>query len=198
MGLVWRRCVARRDRTRRTGESLGGFVLKAIIKDYWSPYVAGVGIGLTLLGAFYVLGTGLGASGALTQFTAAGAHALAPGWTEANHYLRNYAGGDKNPFKDWMVFQFAGVFAGGMLGALTAGRLKPQVEKGPQASGRTRLLLAFAGGTITGVAARLARGCTSGQALSGGAQLALGSWAFMLAVFAGGYMMAYFVRRQWQ
>ena len=49
----------------------------------------------------------------------------------------------------------------------------------------------------TGFAAALARGCTSGQALSGGATLATGSWLFMLMVFAGGYAVAYFVRRQW-
>ena len=37
----------------------------------------------------------------------------------------------------------------------------------------------------------------SGQALSGGALLSVGSWVFMMAVFAGGYGMAYFIRRQW-
>ena len=35
--------------------------------------------------------------------------------------------------------------------------------------------------------AGLARGCTSGQALSGGAMLSVGSRAFMMMVFAGGY-----------
>ena len=49
-----------------------------------------------------------------------------------------------------------------------------------------------------GVGAKLARGCTSGQALSGGAVLGVGSWAFMLTVFAGGYAAAWFLRRQWQ
>ena len=38
--------------------------------------------------------------------------------------------------------------------------------------------------------AALARGCTSGQALTGGALLNAGSWAFMLSVFAGGALMA--------
>ena len=38
-----------------------------------------------------------------------------------------------------------------------------------------------------GYGARFARGCTSGQALSGGATLSVGSWAFMFAVFAGAY-----------
>ena len=46
-------------------------------------------------------------------------------------------------------------------------------------------MLAFARGLISAFGARLARGCTSGQALSGGAVLSVGSWAFMFAVFAG-------------
>ncbi|MCX7602828.1 MAG: YeeE/YedE family protein [Bryobacteraceae bacterium] len=165
---------------------------------YWSPYLAGVAIGLTLLAAFIVLGTGLGSSGAFTQFLAAAAHRIAPGWTEANSYLRQFVGEGRNPLKDWMTFQFAGVFLGGLIGALTAGRMKLEVERGPHATPGMRLLLAFAGGTITGVAARLARGCTSGQALTGGAQLALGSWAFMMAVFAAAFGLAFFLRRQWQ
>lgn len=165
---------------------------------YWNPYLAGAAIGFTLLGAFFVLGTGLGASGAFTQFLAAAGEKIAPAWTESNHYLRQYAGDGKTPLKDWMVFQFAGVALGGLIGALTAGRMKFEVERGPQSSARSRLLMAFLGGAITGVAARLARGCTSGQALTGGAQLALGSWAFMMAVFAAAFSLAYFVRRQWQ
>ena len=51
---------------------------------------------------------------------------------------------------------------------------------------------------LAGYGARLARGCTSGQALTGGALLSVGSWVFMMAVFAGGYLMAPFVRRQWR
>ena len=56
---------------------------------------------------------------------------------------------------------------------------------------------AFIGGGFMGYGARMARGCTSGQALSGGAVLSVGSWAFMFAVFAGAYALAYFVRKLW-
>jgi uncharacterized membrane protein YedE/YeeE len=63
---------------------------------------------------------------------------------------------------------------------------------------QTRLTLAFAGGALAALGAKLAKGCTSGQALTGGSQLNAGSWIFMLAVFAGGYALAYFVRRQWR
>jgi uncharacterized protein len=72
------------------------------------------------------------------------------------------------------------------------------VEKGPRVSVRTRLLFAFAGGALMGVGAKLARGCTSGQALSGGAVLNAGSWAFMIMVFAGAYALAWLMRRQWR
>jgi hypothetical protein len=49
-----------------------------------------------------------------------------------------------------------------------------------------------------GFAAKLSRGCAAGQGLSGGALLSVGGWAFMMSFFAGGYGMAYFVRRQWR
>ena len=45
--------------------------------------------------------------------------------------------------------------------------------------------------------AKIGLGCTSGQALTGGALLNMGSWMFMLMVFAGGYAAAWFVRKQW-
>ena len=72
------------------------------------------------------------------------------------------------------------------------------VERGEHISNGARYGFAFLGGGMMGFGAKLARGCSSGQALTGGALLNLGSWAFMIAVFAGGYAMAYFIRRQWQ
>jgi hypothetical protein len=57
--------------------------------------------------------------------------------------------------------------------------------------------MAFLGGTIMVYGARMARGCTSGQALSGGATLAVGSWLLMFAIFGSAYALAYFVRKLW-
>jgi uncharacterized membrane protein YedE/YeeE len=48
-----------------------------------------------------------------------------------------------------------------------------------------------------GVGAKFARGCTSGQALTGGALLSVGSWLFIVAAFAAGYLAAPLVRRAW-
>jgi len=91
-----------------------------------------------------------------------------------------------------------GVIVGGLIGAATSGRFGREVSKGSTFGTGGRLALALAGGVLMGFAAKLARGCTSGQGLSGGALMSVGSWAFMLSVFAGGYGMAYFVRRQWR
>lgn len=58
-------------------------------------------------------------------------------------------------------------------------------------------MLAFAGGFIAAYGAKIAKGCTSGQALTGGSILNVGSLVFMLAVFASAYALAYFVRKEW-
>jgi hypothetical protein len=166
-------------------------------KDYWNPYVAGVALGLVLLGAFIVAGNGLGATALPKRSLAVIGNVVAPEWTAQNTVLKGYVANGANPLRNWLVVEVMGVIIGGFLGALSAGRLATKVEKGPNISIRGRLTYALAGGVIMGFAAALARGCTSGQALSGGATLATGSWMFMLMVFGGGYAVAWFVRRQW-
>jgi len=59
------------------------------------------------------------------------------------------------------------------------------------------LMFAFIGGALMAIGAKIALGCTSGQALTGGALLNVGSWAFMWCVFGGAYALAYFFRKQW-
>ena len=166
-------------------------------KDYWNPYVAGVVLGLVLLGAFIVAGNGLGATALPKRSLAVIGDAIAPEWTAQNTVLEGYVAGGANPLRNWLVVEVIGVIIGGFLGALSAGRLATKVEKGPNISVQGRLTYALFGGVIMGFAAALARGCTSGQALSGGAALATGSWMFMLMVFGGGYAVAWFGRRQW-
>ncbi len=167
-------------------------------QPYWNPYLAGIGLGLVLLAAFVIMGRGLGASGAFSSLVSVGLNAVAPEHAASNGFFAEYLGdGIHHPLKDWLVFEVLGVVVGGFISGLFAHRLKGTIEKGPRASTGMRLVFAFLGGGIMGFGAKLARGCTSGQALTGGAVLGVGSWAFMLAVFAGGYAVAYFFRRQW-
>jgi uncharacterized protein len=167
-------------------------------RPFWNPYVAGVVLGLVLLASFLIMGFGLGSSGAVTRFAVGAAHLVAPKSVEGNAYFSQYVGPGKNVLDDWLVFEVFGVLLGGALGAYSAGRMKLGVDKGPNVTTAKRFALAVFGGVLMGVAARLARGCTSGQALTGGAALSLGSWVFMMAVFTGGYLAAPLVRREWR
>ena len=167
-------------------------------RPYWNPYVAGFVLGLVLLTSFLVMGFGLGSSSAATRLAVGTAHLIAPKATEANAYFSQYVGPGKKVLEDWLVFEVLGVFLGGLVASYSAGRFKVGVQKGPNVSRGQRFAYALAGGILMGIAARIARGCTSGQALTGGAVLSLGSWIFMIMVFAGGYIAAPFVRRAWK
>ncbi len=166
-------------------------------KPFANPYLAGIALGLVLLSAFLIMGNGLGASGAANRLGVVAVDAVASAHVDANGYMAQTKQGVRGPLDNWFVFEVLGVFLGGAVSAYAAGRMRKSVIRGPGVGEGTRLLFAFGGGILMGMAARLARGCTSGQALTGGALLSAGSWIFMLAVFAGGYAMAYFVRRQW-
>ena len=164
---------------------------------FWNPYLAGIALGLVLLATFLIMGRGLGASGTAHRLGVTALDAVATAHVDGNPYLAAAKADGAHPLDNWLVFEVLGVFLGGLVASFTAGRLGRKVIKGPRVSTRTRLALALGGGVLMGIAARLARGCTSGQALSGGALLSVGSLVFMLAVFAGGYALAYVVRREW-
>ncbi|MBF0351486.1 MAG: YeeE/YedE family protein [SAR324 cluster bacterium] len=168
-----------------------------IKKPYINPYLGGTLLGVVLFLAFYITGNGLGASGAINQLQVAMLDLVASNHVDRVAYMAQWAGGDRNPLANTGVFMLAGTFLGGLLSGWVHRRLKVEIQKGPQITNRTRLIMAFTGGTIMGFGARFARGCTSGQALSGGAVLSVGSWVFMLCVFAGGYVVAWFVRKLW-
>lgn len=165
-------------------------------RPYMNPYLAGVGIGLSLLAAFVIMGRGLGASGAFTSMVAAGVGSVAPEHGAANGMWGHYLAGPAL-LKDWLVIEILGVTLGGLASALLAGRFRLTVDRGPRITDRARLVYAFGGGAVMGIGAKLARGCTSGQALTGGALLSAGSWLFIVGAFAAGYVAAPLVRRQW-
>ncbi len=166
-------------------------------KPYVHPYFGGVVLGVVLFLAFFLTGNGLGSSGATSRIDALIVDTVAPAHVDNTPYLLKMAGGDKNPLDDWIVPVFLGALLGGFTSGAFNGRLKLVTTKGPNISDRTRWLMAFLGGVFFLYGARLARGCTSGQALSGGATLSAGSWAIMFAIFGGAYATAYFVRKFW-
>lgn|SRR5574341_1270801 len=175
-----------------------GSWLRREARPYINPYAAGILLGLVLFAAFFITGGGLGASGGMNNLVVALEDQIVPGHVDRTAYLLDIAGGSKNPFDSWTVWMLFGTAVGGLISGWLNGRLKIETNHGPSITPRVRWIFAFVGGAIMGYGARLARGCTSGQALSGGAVLSVGSWAFMFAVFGGAYALAYFVRKLWK
>ncbi len=163
-------------------------------RPYANPYLAGVLLGLVLLASLVILGAGLGASGGIARIGASVSMCVSASHTLGTEYFGKW--GDK-PLNYYLVFMLAGTFAGALLSAILARRVRIQVERGAASSVARRLAYALTGGVIVGFASRLAQGCTSGQALSGGVLLLTGSLVFLLCLFASGYATAWFVRRQW-
>jgi uncharacterized membrane protein YedE/YeeE len=166
-------------------------------RPYVNPYVAGTLLGVVLFLSFYVTGGGLGASSAMSRVQTGVLDLLAPGHVDRVAYFAEMAGGSRNPWAHYAVYMLVGTVLGGFVSGLVNRRVKLETRKGPRISVHARWGFALLGGAIMGYGARLARGCTSGQALSGGAVLSVGSWAFAMAIFASAYAVAWFFRRLW-
>jgi uncharacterized membrane protein YedE/YeeE len=165
---------------------------------YMNPYLAGIGLGVSLLAGFVLVGRGLGASGAFTRLDAAVVETVAPNHAHTQSYWKRYTTQKKAPLDNFLVFQVLGMIFGGLVSGYAAGRIRKEVYKGPRISTRWRLVLAAGGGVLAGFGARLAGGCTSGLALTGGATLAISGWVFMMCFFGAGFAGAALVRRQWR
>ena len=165
-------------------------------RAYWNPYVAGVLLGVVLLATYAVTGRGLGATGAFGAVAAWLADLVAPGHAAGNVAHARYWN-DGAPLASWTLFLLAGAFAGALVSGVAGGRVRVGVERGPRVTDGQRLAFAFAGGFVAAWGAKIAKGCTSGQALTGGAIFNVGSLVFMLAVFASAYALAYVVRKEW-
>ncbi|MGE5096132.1 MAG: YeeE/YedE thiosulfate transporter family protein [Betaproteobacteria bacterium] len=161
-----------------------------------NPYLAGFALGLVLLATFLVTGRGLGASGAFASVATWITGLVSPEHVDANAvHAKLWRHGA--PLATFLVYLMAGAFIGALVSGWQARRLHLRIERGPRITDGQRLVLAFAGGFVAAYGAKIAKGCTSGQALTGGAMLNAGSLAFMLSVFVAAYALAYAMRKEW-
>ncbi|MBP6764201.1 MAG: YeeE/YedE family protein [Rubrivivax sp.] len=166
------------------------------VQPFWNPYLMGFLLGLVLLASYALAGRGLGATAAFSAVSAWLAGLISPEHVQASLVHARYWN-EGAPLASWTVFLLAGALLGAFASGWQGKRLKLSVERGPHTTDNRRLLLAFVGGFIAAYGARIAKGCTSGQALTGGSMLNVGSLVFMGAVFASAYALAYFVRKEW-
>ncbi len=172
-----------------------------ISKEMWSPYIAGILLGIIGLLAVLLSNSLLGASGAFESLAGLIGKKIAP-----SLFSNVYWGveGSRSlpvmrPEITWPVVLLVGVFFGGMLGAITSRTFKfrfnddVQWKKniGPQPW--KRWVIAFVGAIILEYAAGIAGGCTSGLAISGGMLLAPAAFLFIAGMFASGIITALIV-----
>lgn len=168
----------------------------AAMRINWGPYLVGIGIGVLSWIVFVVVNHPIGITTAISQVSG-GAASLVVGAdvVAANTYWA------KNAFNlDYGTLFLVGTLLGGLGSALAAGTWRietvPRVwaeRFGP--SPARRYAVAFIGGVIAMYGARLANGCTSGNGISGGLQLALSGWVFLAVMFTTGTITAFVMFR---
>lgn len=157
------------------------------LKGEWHWLPTGIFVGIVVVLAFLAgdkIGGRLGAGAACSAFTA---------WIYPikGEFLKGYLGERGS----WYLGMFFGLIAGGIVGAYLTGTLKKQGvpytwEKafGPSKAKFTAVY--FIGGFLLQVGASIARGCTSGNILSGWPQLSIGSFVSGMILFAVGIATA--------
>jgi uncharacterized membrane protein YedE/YeeE len=166
-------------------------------KRYMNPYIAGTLLGLVLLLAMFIEGRGLGASGGIKYCVVSVVGAINKTHVEKSPYYGKYFENGGKPLSNWLVFEILGVVSGGFISGALSKRLTFRIEKSQKISNTRRLLFAFAGGVLFVYGAQLARGCTSGAALSGMAVLSVAGFVTMVAIFGSAYIFAWFFRKNW-
>jgi len=164
---------------------------------YMNPYLAGTMLGMVLLLAMYLSGRGLAASGGIKYCVVSLVGAVNQQHANRSVYYSKYFENGQKPLKNWLPIEVLGILAGGFISGAVSGRLKFQIEKSPKITNTRRLVLAFIGGIFFVYGAQLARGCTSGAALSGMAVLSLAGFVTMASIFGSAYLFAWIFRRNW-
>ena len=167
-------------------------------KSEWPWWQAGLALGLVSVIAFYTANAPLGTSTTFSRAAGMVVGVFAPAHVEANAYWKMV-----KPIVDWQFMLVLGI----PLGAYLAARLsQPAISfttKLPElwinrfgTSPARRWLLGGLGGILVGFGARFADGCTSGHGLSGGLQLAVSSWVFLVAMMLAGIVAARLIFRR--
>ncbi len=171
-------------------------------RTHWSPYLAGALLGVLSWITFATMHKALGVSTTPVRIVAGVERTIAPQAAAENAYVTKYAGTaqEPKPIIEWQFALVAMLAPGALVGAKFFGNEQRDPEYVPEIwakrfgpSRALRYTSALIGGAILIYGARMAGGCTSGHALSGGMQLSISGWIFMAAFFIAGVPTALFL-----
>lgn len=168
--------------------------MRSAADRFWSPYVAGAGLGVVVTISMAIFGHRLSGAGAYQSLSGFVGARMSPTSLYWQHIMPSGL--------TWDVLVLVGSIAGAFVGALAsrqfAIRTMPDTQWtaafGPSIS--RRWLLAFVGSLLTEIGGGIAGGCTASLAVSGGAVLVPAAFLFMAGMFGAGIPTAYFVYRK--
>lgn len=162
----------------------------------WGPYLAGAGIGVLSWVVFVVVANPIGITTSISSIAGGiAAPVIGANVVASNSYWKSHV-----MKLDYGTLFLIGTFLGALASALVSRTFR--IESVPSvwlerfgASQSKRFIAAFIGGALAMYGARLAGGCTSGNGISQGLQLAVVGWTFLAVMFASGLLTAWLLFR---
>ncbi|MBN1889267.1 MAG: YeeE/YedE family protein [Thermoflexales bacterium] len=159
----------------------------------WSPYAAGIGIGILSWFTFLISKKPLACSTTFARLSGMIERRFRGDEVASKAYYQKV-----RLVVDWQMMLVVGIVIGALVSALLSGDFQwlwvPSIWAG--AFGSDPLLragIALLGGIVIGFGARWADGCTSGHGISGTLQLAVSSWISAICFFIGGILTAHVI-----
>lgn len=166
----------------------------AFRRSEWSAYASGALLGVVVTLSMAGFGRRLSGSGAYQELAGLLARRAFPGSVYWTQVIR--------PGEYWNSVVLLGAILGASVAARLGGRFRVRSMPDAQwadvfgASVGKRWLIAGMGSALTALGAGIAGGCTASLALSGGAALSPGAFAFMAGMFSAGIPTAWFIYRK--
>jgi len=163
--------------------------------SHWSPYIVGAGIGALSRVTFLLSDKPIGCSTAFSRTSGMIERLFRGRRVLDKEYYRQFV---PEIDREWMlvVGVVIGAFISSQLSDDFALRWVPETWAASMGTSVVvRWLVALLGGTLMGLGARWAGGCTSGHGISGMLQPAASSWLAAMGFFAGGIAMAMLIFR---
>ncbi len=159
----------------------------------WSPYTAGIGIGILSWLTFILSDKPIGCSTAFARTSGMIERLFKGRKVLEKAYYQEFV-----PKVDWEWMLVLGIIFGSFTSAKLSGQfnLTWVPASWTAAFGSQpfiRIAAALLGGIMLGFGARWAGGCTSGHGISGTLQLAVSSWLAAICFFIGGIAAAFFI-----
>lgn len=165
-------------------------IIDWLFQAQWSPYIAGIGIGILSWFAFLLSNKPIGCSTAFSRTSGMIERLFRGSKVEKKPYYQTFI-----PTIDWEWMLVIGVVIGAFFSSLLSGTFQllwvPSTwaaSFGPNIP--IRIIAALIGGILLGFGSRWAGGCTSGHGISGTLQLAVSGWLAFICFFAGGVATA--------